>query len=124
MDGSGGERRGAGEEEEKLCYFILPADSRHDHICTLKTPFQGLSERRISFYKKKEAGVPGWLSQLSILLLISAQVMISRFVSSSPESGSVLTVWSLLGISLSLPLSAPPPLVLMSFLSLSVSQNK
>ena len=29
---------------------------------------------------------------------ISAQVMISQFVGSSPTSGSVLTAWSLLGI--------------------------
>ena len=46
-------------------------------------------------------------SQLSIQLLISAQVMISRFTSSSPASGSVLTARSLLGI-LPLPLFAPP----------------
>ena len=51
-------------------------------------------------------GAPGWLSQLSVRLLISVQVMISRFVELSPASGSVLTVWSLLGI-LSLPLSLP-----------------
>ena len=38
----------------------------------------------------------------SVRLLISAQVTISWFVSSNPVSGSVLTVWSLLGI-LSLP---------------------
>ena len=55
---------------------------------------------------------PGWLSQLSVgRLLISAQVMISRFVASSPVSGSMLTAWSLLGI-LSFPFSVPPPLVL------------
>ena len=51
---------------------------------------------------EKERGVPGWLSQLSIWLLISAQAMISWFMSSNPASGSVLTVRSLLGI-LSLP---------------------
>ena len=43
----------------------------------------------------------------------------SQFVSSSPAWGSALMVQSLLGI-LSLPLSAPPQLVL----SLSLSQNK
>ena len=48
-------------------------------------------------------GVHGWLSQLSIWLLILAQVMISRFVSLSPALGSALTVQSLFGI-LSLPL--------------------
>ena len=57
-------------------------------------------------------GVPKWFSWLSVPLLISAQVMISRFVDSSPVSGSALTAWSLLGIlspPLSLSLSAPPP---------------
>ena len=45
----------------------------------------------------------------------SAQVMIPWFMSSSPMSGSVLTVWSLLGVlslSLSLSLSPLPPLAL------------
>ena len=32
-------------------------------------------------------GAPGWLSQLSVRLLISAQVVISQFVSSSPRVG-------------------------------------
>ena len=50
------------------------------------------------------SGVSGCLSRLSIRLLISVQVMISWFVSSSPSSGSGLTAWSLLGI-LALPLS-------------------
>ena len=45
---------------------------------------------------KLKSGVPGWLSQLSLRILISAQVMISQFVSSSPTSA--LTVQSLLGI--------------------------
>ena len=48
--------------------------------------------------------VPGWLSQLSVGLLVSARVMVSWFVSSSPTLGSMLTVWSLLG-TLSFPLS-------------------
>ena len=61
--------------------------------------------------KKKGGGEPGWLSQLSVGLLVSAQVMISHFVGSSPASSSVPTVQSLLGI-LSLPLSAPPLLFL------------
>ena len=52
--------------------------------------------------------MPGWLSRLSGQLLISAPVMISQFVRSSPTSGSVLTVWSLLGI-LSLSSLRPSP---------------
>ena len=56
---------------------------------------------------KNKIGAPGWFGRLSVQLLISAQVMISQFVSSSPTSGSVLSPWSLLGI-LSPSLSAPP----------------
>ena len=50
-----------------------------------------------------------WVAQ-SVNRLTSAQVMILRFLSSSPESGSVLTAWSLepaldsVSTSLSLPL--------------------
>ena len=46
----------------------------------------------------------------SVKLLTSAQVMISRFLSSSPASGSVLTAQSLepASDSVSLSLSAPP----------------
>ena len=56
---------------------------------------------------KCKSGAPGWLSGLSVRLLVSAQVMISRFVSSSPLSGSVLTeeLGACLGLSLSLSLS-------------------
>ena len=42
--------------------------------------------------------MPGWLSQLSLRLLIFTQVMISWFVRSNPMSGSVLTAKNLLGI--------------------------
>ena len=72
---------------------------------------------------KKILGVPGWLSWLSIWLLISAQVMISWFVSSSPKTGSALTVQSLLGI-LSPSLSAPLLLVLSLMHSPSLKINK
>ena len=51
--------------------------------------------------------VPGWLSQLSVQLLILAQVMISQFMGLNPTLGSALTAWD----SLSLSLSAPPLLV-------------
>ena len=51
-------------------------------------------------------GCLGDSSQLSAALLISARVMISWFVRSSPTTGSVLTVQSLLGI-LSLSLFLP-----------------
>ena len=62
---------------------------------------------------------PGWLSRLSVRLLVSAQVMLSQLMSSDPTPGSVLTVGSLLGIlSFSLSLSAPP------LLTLYLSQKK
>ena len=59
-------------------------------------------------------GAPGWLSWLSIQLLVLAQVMISQFMGLSPASGSVLTCRASLefSLSLSLSLSAPPPLAL------------
>ena len=50
------------------------------------------------FEKVNQGGVPGWLSQLIVWLLISAQVIISQFRSSSPALGSALAVLSLLGI--------------------------
>ena len=60
---------------------------------------------------------PGWLSWLSVQLLVSAHVMTSQFVTLSPMSGSVPTVRSLLGLlSLFLSLSAP--------LLFSLSQNE
>ena len=75
---------------------------------------QGVGAERNSHW------APGWLSKLNVELLISAQVMISQFMSLSPTSGSVLTVWSLLGILfLSLSLSPPPSVSLSVSLSLS-----
>ena len=99
--------------------------------------FQSMEETKDSFleYIKKlnsknnkiqlenmHKGVPGWLSQLSIRLLILAQVLISWFVISSPESGSEPDRQSLLGV-LSLPLSLPLPCSLTHSLSLSL-KNK
>ena len=73
----------------------------------------------ITFSKANKEGAPEWCSQLSIQLLISAHVTVSRFVDLSPAWGSMLTVQSLLGtlsFSLFLPLSLP-------FLS-TLCQNK
>ena len=66
-----------------------------------------------------------WVAQ-SVGLLILAQVMISRFMSSSPMLDSVQMVQSLLGFSFPPSLSAPPLLSLSLSLSLSfpLSQNK
>ena len=78
---------------------------------------QGVGAERNSHW------APGWLSKLNVELLISAQVMISQFMSLSPTSGSVLTVWGLLGIlsfSFSLSLSLSPPLSLSVSLSVSL----
>ena len=68
--------------------------------------------------ERKLTGVPGWLSRVSIWLLIWAQVTISRFMGSSPALGSVLTVQSLRGI-----LSLPLPCVFSLSLSQSLSQS-
>ena len=67
--------------------------------------------------------VPGWLRQLSIRLSVSAQVMISRFVGSSPASGFALTVPSLLRI-LSLLFLCPSPCSPGHAHGLPLSQNK
>ena len=77
---------------------------------------------RPQFYLNKHPGAPDWLSQLSIQLSVSAQVMISQFVSLSPASGSVLTAWSLLGI-LCLPHYLPLPHVHAQSLSLKVNKR-
>ena len=71
--------------------------------------------------KNNKRGAPGWLSRLSVRLLVSAQVVISWFVSSSLASGSVLTVRSLLGI---LALSSLSGLPRSCCLSLKISKLK
>ena len=63
----------------------------------------------IHFTKNDLLGAPGWLSRLSIQLLISVHVMISWLVRSSPMLGSALRAQSLLGI-LSLRPSSTAPL--------------
>ena len=52
---------------------------------------------KVVFKKCKVRGAPGWLSQLSIRPLISAQVMISQFLSSS-------SAWDSLSLTLCLSL--------------------
>ena len=67
-----------------------------------------LESRDFDYNPSSATGAPGWLRQLSVQLLISAQVMISRFVSLRPALGSVLTVWSCMGFPVSLPLCPSP----------------
>ena len=64
--------------------------------------------------KLQVTGAPGWLSQLSVQLLISVQVTISRFMWLCTDG--MEPAWD----SLSPSLSDPPPLAL----SLSKSRNK
>ena len=66
----------------------------------------------------KFLGAPGWLSRLSAQLLVSAQVMISRFMRSSPTSVSTESAWD------SLSLSVPPRLVLSHCLSKWIKKLK
>ena len=84
-------------------------------------PEEGWGVKRGIFFK---IGDPrgAWVAQL-IKHPTLAQVMISRFVSSSPVSGSVLTARSLepASDSVSPSLSAPPQLMLALSLSLSLS---
>ena len=102
--------RNSGTLSLKLGFFfgetiipVLPSDCE-DSVCLV--PGRG----SVKSIEKGVGGTPGWLSRLSTQLLVLAQVMISRFVSSSPASGSTLTAGNLLGIlSLSLPLSLPLP---------------
>ena len=69
-------------------------------------------------------GARGWLCQLSVPLLMLAQVVIPRLVGSSPASGSVLTAWSLLGIfSLSLSLCPSPGHTLSLSVSLKINKH-
>ena len=67
-------------------------------------------------------GVLGWLIQLSVQLLISAQGMVLRFVRTRPVLVSALTVWSLLGI-FSPPLSLPLPCSHELALSLKINKH-
>ena len=70
-------------------------------------------ERRKAWFGSSYGGrgAPGCLSSSGVRLSISAQVMISQFVDSSPTSGSALTAWTLLVI-LSLSLCPFPNLSL------------
>ena len=65
-------------------------------ICPAKQTWCDRDEKK----KKKSwhGGALGWLSWLSGQFLVLAQVMISLLVNWRPSSGSMLTVWSLLGI--------------------------
>ena len=47
-------------------------------------------DSEVNTFKTMETRAPGWLGRLSIQLLVSAQVMISRLVGFSPISDSVL----------------------------------
>ena len=72
-------------------------------FCTIPVTFLSawsyFKVEKRTHWKEGPSEAPDWL-------LVSAQVMILRFMSSSPTSGSTLTVWSLLRI-LSLPFPMP-----------------
>ena len=73
------------------------------HVCAHTL---SLSKRE---FTNSVIGGGAWVAQsVSVQLLISAQVMISQFLGSSPASGSVLAVWSLFLDSLS---PSDPPLL-------------
>ena len=99
----------------------VPLSGRSSHKCShpkYLEDWKDFPPKEVSFpsempnlnsWLKSLRWVLGGLSQLSILLLTLAQVMISGCVSLSPTSGSALTVGACLGFSLS-PLSLPLPL--------------
>ena len=68
-------------------------------------------------------GAPGWLSQASNVL-VSAQVMISQFMSSIPTLGSKLTVRSLLRIPFLSPSLSAPPVCALSQNKLNLKKKK
>ena len=110
-----------------LCLWDVPVYLRNVNLLPHST-FQALRLVKMNFYLKlyimktigrkgkgqvlgRKSGAPGCLSRISTWLWFSAQVVISRFVSLSPASGSALTAWSLLGI-LCLPLFFCPSRIL------------
>ena len=92
---------------------VSPSFSAPPHSYSASLPPSlplSLSLSKINLKNKFFRGT--WVAQL-VKHLISAQVMISQFVSSSPTSGSVLIAWSMEPAldSVSPSLSVPPPLV-------------
>ena len=61
-------------------------------LSKLLSPRSHLAQKNISILKRDRRGA--WVAQL-VRCLTPAQDMVSRFVGSSPMSGSVLTAWSL-----------------------------
>ena len=95
-------------------YIYHPTRSEHQRgvFGPSKTSIFDTCNRNI-----QKHGAPGWVSQLSVGLLISGPVMISGFMKSSPTLGSALTAGSLLGIVFSLSLCARPLCTLALFLT-------
>ena len=100
-------------DELSLTSFLLYVKGE---ICKLSTSYikQWFKIRNREMYAKafkKCTAFSAWVAQsVKHPTLISDQVMISPFMSSSPASGSVLTVqpaWDSLSLSLSPPLSLP-----------------
>ena len=64
-------------------------------------------ERREPGWDAKEKGAPGWLSQVSVWLLVLAQITISQFCEIEPRvrlcADSVEPAWDSLFLSLSVP---------------------
>ena len=70
--------------------FTKAKEERKERI-NVSTSILGVQKRR-NIFKEAMIEAPGWLSQLTIQLLIAAQVMISQFVRSSPTKGSTMGV--------------------------------
>ena len=96
-------------EDLKEWSFLSRNDSKLKNIWESRTATVSQWQKEGTFLKILVTGVPGWLSWLSVQLLIWAQVMISWILSSSSGIGfctqSVVPAWD------SPSLSTPPPLM-------------
>ena len=99
----------------------MEIDARSENVIKIYSENMCTYVKHIIFSSIRFISLPivGHLGDQSIKHPTLAQVMITRFVGSSPASDSALTAQSLLGI-LSLPRSLPLP----STFSLSLPQNK
>ena len=117
--GNGPLVKGRLERRASKASTLRQADSRQERESERR-----LNQNRLCSHNPQESppGAPGWLSQLGGQLLISAHVLISGFVTSSPASDSVLTAWrACLGFSLSH--SVPPLLAGVCVCSTCLSQK-
>ena len=111
-------------KKRKGVLVIIPSDVNTQCASGLGETHHSPQEYKYKFPVLKSISRGAWVAQ-PVKRLISAQVMISLLVSSSPASGAVLAAQSLepASDSVSPSLSSPPLLMLSLSLSLSLSQK-